>query len=341
MNPSLFIFIILFTFLPSNALGRTNYLAQLQGDISQAIASIRPAVVSVKALKKNQQEKNAMLWYESIGSGFVVDSSGYILTNYHVVKDAQTIEVFFWHTPSFPIIASIVDSDPSLDLVLLKVNEETNFVIPRFSDSDSLEIGDWVLSIGSPFGYQHSVSFGIISDLNRQMQIGDVLYKDMIQTDAVINQGNSGGPLVNLQGQIVGVGTAIYAPNGTYSGIGFAIPIKRAIHFFSRVTGGKTLQVAAVTTKAKEPVNLNKKRPNDAIHQSFSDCLECHIITQKMVVSINAQMTHPVIGNCEACHIIVKDKVTKGPTTVAFKSPTLHHMRVQDQPLSLNLKLII
>ena len=301
-------------------------LQQFQESINQAVAIVRPSVVSVKAEKKSRQAGgNGFIWYESVGSGFVVDSRGYILTNYHVVEDAANIIVSFWRSNNNKYQATIANVDRALDLALLKVNSIEPFEVAVMGNSEMLETGDWVLSVGSPFGFEHSVTMGIVSDLNRQMNIGNVSYKNMIQTDAVINQGNSGGPLVDIHGRVVGVGTAIYAPGGTYAGVGFAIPINRARHFFTRVTGAMqvALKKPVAVNKGKEPVNLNKRVPNDKVHKKFSDCTTCHTISQKSVVSLKAAVPHPAVGACDICHILVNDPVTRGPVTVAAVSPML------------------
>ncbi|MBF0468005.1 MAG: trypsin-like peptidase domain-containing protein, partial [Desulfamplus sp.] len=314
-------------------------LLNLQESISQAVATVRPSVVSVRAQKKQQASgggANDFIWFESIGSGFIVDKRGYVLTNLHVVNGSLNIEISLWRSQDRIFGAKIVDEDESLDLALLKI--ETNQVFPaaQLGNSDMVETGNYVICIGSPFGFNHTVTMGIVSDLDREMVIDGVTYKNMIQTDAVINEGNSGGPVIDIYGRVVGVGTAIYAPDGTYRGIGFAIPINRTKHFFSRVTGA--IITAAATTQVapdpranqqnqqpaltKEPVNLNKRMPNDAIHKEFSDCTSCHTITQKMVVSVKSPMPHPPVdSSCDVCHILTNDPVTRGPVPVAATVP--------------------
>gem|GEM_PF-1221427 len=302
-------------------------LLPLQESISQAIARVRPSVVSVRAQKQQPDHgPTGGVWLESIGSGFVVDPRGFILTNLHVVDSAKSIEIIPWQAGATAMPAHIVASDRSLDLAVLQTTPAQAMAAAPLGDADQLETGDWALCIGSPFGFDHSVSFGIVSDRHRRIVVNDVAYDDMIQTDAVINQGNSGGPLIDIHGRVVGVGTAIYAPQGASVGLGFAIPINRARHFFSQVTGAvpSALMTAAATqaTKAREPVNLNKARPNDAIHRSFSNCLECHAITQKMVVSRKTALPHPAVAACDRCHILVNDKpLTKGVVAVAATRP--------------------
>ena len=297
-------------------------LLRLQEDVTRAVAGVRPAVVCVKAKKKKAAGEGTgrgILWFESIGSGFFVDERGYILTNHHVVAGAETITITLWRSRHNEFSARVVHADKSMDLTVLKIDSHERFTPAELGDSDKLETGDWIMAVGSPFGFEHSVSMGIVSDLNRNLVIDKISYTGMIQTDAVINQGNSGGPLIDIHGRVVGVGTAIYAPEGTYTGIGFAIPINRAKHFFSRVTGAvrAALTAPAAGGANKEPVNLNKPMPGDAIHQKFSDCTQCHTIAKKSVVSTQAVMSHPMVGACDICHIMVNDPIAKGPVTVA------------------------
>lgn len=298
----------------------------MQESINQAVALVRPSVVSIKAQKKKMAGAgagNGFIWYESIGSGFFVDERGFIVTNYHVVEGAENITVNLWRSQQNKFSARVVHEDKSLDLTVLKIDGNERFVPAELGNSDRIEAGDWVISVGSPFGFEHSATLGIVSDLHRGLMIGAISYKDMIQTDAVINQGNSGGPLIDIYGRVLGVGTAIYAPAGTYTGLGFAIPINKAKHFFTRVTGAvkAALTAPAGQAEGKEPINMNKKMPNDAIHKKFADCTACHTISQKSVISMKAAMPHPMVGACDTCHIMAKDPVAKGPVTVAAVGP--------------------
>ncbi|MBF0396298.1 MAG: TSUP family transporter [Desulfobacterales bacterium] len=295
-------------------------LMELQENINQAISRAKYSIITVKAQKKSPKDfGNDFIWYESIGSGVIVDEKGFAITNFHVIEDAFDVYVLLRNNLD-KLPAKIIDSDKALDLALLKIESNENFNPVFFGDSDKLHIGDLVICVGSPFGFRDSVTMGIISDVSRTINVNGILFENMIQTDAVINQGNSGGPLIDISGRVIGIGTAIYAPDGTYTGIGFAIPIKRAIHFFSRFTGA--VQAAAFTQGAKEPINLNKRMPNDATHKEFSNCLECHTISQKMVVNLNATMTHEPIGVCDDCHIFVKEPVAQGPIAVSLNRTT-------------------
>jgi serine protease Do len=157
----------------------------------------------------------------SLGSGFIIDREGYIVTNNHVIEDADRIKVILKDEKEFD--AEIVGRDPNTDIALIKIDAESAFVEVKFGDSDRLEVGQWVVAIGSPFGLEQTVTAGIVSAKGRVLGSGP--YDDFIQTDASINPGNSGGPLINMKGEVVGINTAIIA---SAQGLGFAIPINLA-----------------------------------------------------------------------------------------------------------------
>ncbi|MBF0471240.1 MAG: magnetochrome domain-containing protein [Gammaproteobacteria bacterium] len=169
---------------------------------------------------------------ESIGSGIIVSRNGYILTNNHVIQNATniTITLFGVQGPR-QYIAEVVKADHKLDLALLKINPDNLLPVAKFGRSDDVQVGDSVISIGSPFGLDQTVSRGIISGLRKSVVIGDVTHERLIQTDAAINRGNSGGALINRHGEVIGVNTSIYSPTGAFAGIGFAIPVKLAREF--------------------------------------------------------------------------------------------------------------
>lgn len=168
-------------------------------------------------------EREKRLQREAQGSGFVIDSAGYIVTNHHVIADAAEISVIVPNLPE-PLDASIVGTDERTDLALLKVEPDAPMEYLSLGDSDSIQVGDWVLAIGNPFGLGGSVSAGIVSARNRDARVGP--YDDFIQTDAAVNRGNSGGPLINMDGEVVGVNTIIISPSGASSGIALAVPSK-------------------------------------------------------------------------------------------------------------------
>jgi serine protease Do len=156
----------------------------------------------------------------SLGSGFIVDPSGYIVTNNHVIADAEQISVTLADNSSYA--ARVVGRDPVSDLALLKIDAKTPLPAAAWGDSAKTKVGDWVLAIGNPFGLGGSVTAGIISATARDIHAGP--YDDFLQTDAAINRGNSGGPMFNLDGQVIGINTAIFSPSGGSVGIGFAVP---------------------------------------------------------------------------------------------------------------------
>ncbi|MEK6709325.1 MAG: trypsin-like peptidase domain-containing protein, partial [Nitrospinota bacterium] len=162
----------------------------------------------------------------SVGSGIVVSEDGYILTNHHVIKEGTDPRVKLHGGEELP--ARLVGADEKTDLALLKVDPKAPLTPALFGDSDRMEVGEWVLAIGSPFGLPQSVSIGIISALHRNL--GEGPYDDYLQTDATINPGNSGGPLANIRGEVIGINTAIFAQGRQTLGvgIGFAIPINQA-----------------------------------------------------------------------------------------------------------------
>ena len=157
----------------------------------------------------------------AIGSGFIVDEDGYIVTNHHVIKDADEVIVRLNDMRSLK--AEVIGSDPRTDLALIKVDGDEDFPHIKFGDSDNLKVGAWVFAIGSPFGFDYSVTSGIVSAKGRSLP--NDAYVPFIQTDVAINPGNSGGPLFNLDGEVIGVNSQIYSRSGGFMGLSFAIPV--------------------------------------------------------------------------------------------------------------------
>ena len=157
----------------------------------------------------------------SLGSGFLIDSKGYIMTNSHVIDGADEIIVKLSDDRQFT--AQVVGTDKMTDLALIKIEDAKAFPFVKLGDSDSLRVGDWILAIGNPFGLGGSVTAGIVSAKSRDIDAGS--YDNFIQTDASINQGSSGGPMFNMQGEVVGINTAIFSSTGGSMGIGFATPV--------------------------------------------------------------------------------------------------------------------
>src|SRR5882724_8196226 len=175
----------------------------------------------------------------SLGSGFVIDNAGYIVTNRHVVEGADDIDVQFSNGKQFK--AQLVGDDAKTDVALLKIKPEGRLPTVPIGDSDRLQIGDWVIAVGNPFGLEHTVTAGIVSARDRVIGAGP--YDDFIQTDASINPGNSGGPLFDQRGRVIGIATAIFSQSGGNIGIGFATPINLARDVVDQLrTNGKVVR---------------------------------------------------------------------------------------------------
>jgi serine protease Do len=227
--------------MPNNA-----EVPMIPANFSALAERVRPGVVNIQVVKKVQNVGFAMPNFpgspfgddtpfgrffegnpppdqkqEGVGSGFIISREGYILTNNHVVEDAENIKVKLADGNEYD--AKVVGRDPKTDLAVIKIDGAKDLYPLTLGNSDDLKVGSWVVAIGSPFGLEQTVTQGIVSGKGRV--IGSGPYDDFIQTDASINPGNSGGPLVNMKGEVVGINTAIY-PNG--QGIGFAIPIDMA-----------------------------------------------------------------------------------------------------------------
>ena len=161
----------------------------------------------------------------SLGSGFIIDPSGVVVTNNHVISEADEVSVIL--NDGTTLKAEVIGRDQKTDLALLKVTPTKPLKAVKFGDSDKLRLGEWVIAIGNPFSLGGTVTAGIVSARNRDIQSGP--YDNYIQTDASINRGNSGGPLFNLNGEVIGVNTAIISPSGGSIGIGFAVPSKTVV----------------------------------------------------------------------------------------------------------------
>ena len=213
-----------------------------------------------------QERKSAAL-----GSGFIIDEKGIVVTNNHVIQDAEDIIVRVNGDQEFK--AKVLGADPLMDIAVLKLETDEKFIPVSFGDSDKARIGDWVIAIGNPFGLGGTVTSGIISARNRS--IGLSRYEDFIQTDASINSGNSGGPLFDMEGNVIGINTAILGRNGSI-GIGFSIPsnsanivIKQLIKFGETKRGWLGVRIQDVTKEIAEVEQLNK--PRGALVASVAD----------------------------------------------------------------------
>jgi len=198
---------------------------------------------------------------QSLGSGFVISADGVVVTNNHVIADADEITVNF--PDGLSLKAKVIGSDPQTDIAVLKIEHDAPLPFVNFGDSDASRVGDWVLAIGNPFGFSGSVSAGIISARNRDINAGR--YDDFIQTDAAINRGNSGGPLFNMDGEVIGVNTAIVSPTGGSIGIGFSVPsnlarnvVAQLMEFGTTRRGWLGVRIQSVNDELAEALGMEK-----------------------------------------------------------------------------------
>ncbi len=220
----------------------------------------------------NQNRERAPRRVNSLGSGFVIDSSGIVVTNNHVIAEADEITVIF--NDGFRLKAELIGKDQKTDIALLRVKPEKPLKAVKFGDSEKLRLGEWVVAIGNPFSLGGTVTAGIVSARNRDIQSGP--YDNYIQTDAAINRGNSGGPLFNLEGEVIGVNTAIISPSGGSIGIGFAVPSKTAMPVIDQLKqfgetrrGWLGVRIQQVTDEIAE--SLNVKPPRGALVAGVDD----------------------------------------------------------------------
>ncbi len=212
---------------------------------------------------EDEEEERPSPRSTSLGSGFVIDASGFIVTNNHVIADADAITVTF--SDDTTLDADVVGRDPKTDVAILKVESEQPLTAVEWGDSDSARVGHWVLAIGNPFGLGNTVTAGIISALARDINAGP--FDDFLQTDAAINRGNSGGPLFDMDGKVIGINTAIYSPSGGSVGVGFSVPSNLAANvayqlreFGETRRGWLGVRIQTVTEDLAESLGLNAAR---------------------------------------------------------------------------------
>jgi len=205
----------------------------------EVFEKVHQAVVNIVATTLSLNFWMEMIPRKGQGSGFIIDSKGYILTNNHVVERAQKITVTLADGRKLP--ATLVGRDPASDLAIIEIPSGSVDVVAVLGDSDQVRVGQKAIAIGNPFGLSHTLTTGIISALKREIRREDgTQIDDLMQTDAAINPGNSGGPLLNSNGEVIGINTAIFSLSGGYQGIGFAIPINRAKEVATQlITTGK------------------------------------------------------------------------------------------------------
>lgn len=248
-------------FSPKSSFHPPAYIPQVPGSVtgestafSDIVKAVGPTVVYISTTKTIRRDVSPFShsfdpfedffeqfrpkkWKErSLGSGVIVSSDGYIITNYHVVEKADEIKVTLYDKQDYK--GKIIGSDPKTDIALIKIFAK-DLPAVKWGNSDNLQVGEFVLAFGNPYGFSHTVTMGIVSAVGRA-NVGIADYEDLIQTDAAINPGNSGGPLVNIKGELIGINTAIFSKTGGYQGIGFAVPSNMAESVMKQlVKGGK------------------------------------------------------------------------------------------------------
>ena len=239
--------------------GSTKFLEEFENEFTKVVERAKPAVCNISAtsiveMKEplyfenfffspfedffgNPQQpgyREKKYKSEATGSGVIINEDGYVLTNEHVINGADEIKVTVYIGGKAKVYpAKIIGKDEQTDLAVIKIKSKKKFPFLPMGDSSSIKIGQFVFAIGSPFGLAQTVTYGIVSAERQSVKVQDKIYDDMIQTDAAINRGNSGGPLINLKGEVIGINTAIVAPAGGFIGVGFAIPINKAKEILS------------------------------------------------------------------------------------------------------------
>ncbi len=212
----------------------------VQESISTVIAHVKPSVVSVTRigapqLLPNDGGPDFLMPFSSgnsvTGSGIIIDRNGYVITSFRTVGKDRLVKIKVFSGGHTDYHADVIGVDAKTDLAVLKIRGRGTFPVAVLGNSDLLEVGDFVFAIGNPYGFSSSVTMGIVSSNNRQLTINGINFPDMIQTDAPVNSGNDGGPLVNIKGEIVGINLACLMPDRQFSGIGFAIPINDIMAF--------------------------------------------------------------------------------------------------------------
>ncbi|MBF0350117.1 MAG: trypsin-like peptidase domain-containing protein [SAR324 cluster bacterium] len=307
------------------------------------ISTIRPISTQKQNQNPNQQagftSPNSGEGMESIGSGVIVTQDGYIVTNYHVVQKSPDLYVIVFTdngTSQYP--AEIIAMSERLDLALIKIEPNMMLQPAPLSNDRRLSLGEEVVAIGSPFGLDQTVSKGIISGLKKSIRIDNITHKNLIQTDAAINRGNSGGPLIDMTGYVIGINTAIYVPSASFAGISFAVSSKDAIEFLEDLirlpriqpnlnAHAKAIRVAAVNAPAivaGTPNPHGDRGPCELCHQiignqstgQFNNAMPVAAVIAPPIMA-GAAMPHGDRGPCEQCHQIINPTQSNAAMPVA------------------------
>ncbi|MCZ6882417.1 MAG: DegQ family serine endoprotease [Gammaproteobacteria bacterium] len=277
----------------------------------------------------NHENPERRRYAQSLGSGFVISADGYILTNHHVIAGADEVIVRFSNREEY--VASIIGSDEASDIAVLKIDAE-GLPVLKFGDSDNLKVGEWVLAIGSPFGFDHSVTAGIVSAKGRSLPTDN--YVPFIQTDVAINPGNSGGPLFNLDGEVVGINSQIYSRTGGFMGLSFAIPIELAVDVATQIreTGSVSrgwlgVLIQEVTRELAESFGMES--PQGALVAKVLDnspAAEAGLQVGDVIVEFNGK---PVMRSSSLPPLVGRSAVGKDAEVTIIRDRTREQIKVR------------
>ena len=269
-------------------------------------------------MDRNQNGPNRPRRSSALGSGFVISEDGFIVTNNHVIETADEIMIEFFSGKELP--ATVVGTDPNTDIALLKVESDTPLPFVKFGDSDIARVGDWVMAMGNPLGQGFSVSVGIISARNRALSGS---YDDYLQTDAAINRGNSGGPLFNMDGDVIGVNTAILSPNGGSIGIGFAMSsgvvgnvVAQLQEFGETRRGWLGVRIQDVQPDVAEALGLEKAAGALVTDVPEGPAMEAGVMSGDVILTFDGQ---DVTDTRQLVRVVGKTAVGKAVRVVVFR----------------------
>jgi serine protease Do len=262
----------------------------LSATFAKVAAQVEPCVVNIKV----SDNEDRTLAREGTGSGVIVNSQGFILTNQHVVQNSTRIKVKLFDNTEY--IAIVIGQDAETDLAVIKIEPTSALPVARIGDSERLSVGEWVLAIGSPLGLEQTVTAGIVSAKDRVAEHNQSAFQQFVQTDAAINPGNSGGPLVNLAGEVVGINTQIVTNTKLFSGIGLAMPSSTAVDVYNHLVAYGRVRRAflGITPKDLTPPIVRVNKMTDSLGvlvekttDEFSPAFRAGITGGDVIVSVN------------------------------------------------------
>jgi len=332
-------------------------VGNVQSSYHSIIDSVRPSVISIDAAMKNvpTAANQGMIdplpndvAFNKIGSGVIIDPRGYVLSSYHVIAGAEALKATLYGpggAKEYPL--KMVKGDLRSDMALLLIQGTGPFPHAALGNSDAARTGDMVLTIGSPFGFEQTVTSGMISSRNRTLQVGDTVYENLIQTDSSINRGSSGGPMLNVRGEVIGINTAIFAPTGVFNGIGFAIPINRASDLVGGVIdfgniapaagGGQLVAWANQGRQIGNAFRLPGGKMIAAPHGPLGKCLDCHPQLGQTPVNGGAPAATPVAYNASSNNFTLPNgQVITPPHTPRGNCLNCHPQIVQQGGVKIN-----